>query len=75
MRRKSSSPFRLIPVSAAVAALLGPLPAWPVVVNWNGGSGFWDVGPWLPGAPATGDDVLIAVAGTNTVTYRTGTLS
>jgi len=46
------------------------------VVNWVGGTSFWDVAtnwgsnPLLPGAA---DDVFINVAGAQTVTYRSGT--
>jgi PEP-CTERM motif len=50
-------------------------PADAAVVNWIGGSSFWDLAtnwgsnPLLPG---TGADVVINVAGTQTVTHRSG---
>ncbi|HEY3634142.1 MAG TPA: hypothetical protein VGK95_03720 [Caldimonas sp.] len=50
-------------------------PADAAVVNWLGGSSFWDLAtnwgsnPLLPGA---GDDVVINVAGVQTVTHRSG---
>nr|HET7860632.1 choice-of-anchor D domain-containing protein [Caldimonas sp.] len=60
---------------AAFAVLLGA-PARAATVNWTGGSSFWDIvtnwssNPALPGA---GDDVVIDVAGTQTITHRSGT--
>jgi hypothetical protein len=53
-------------------ALTGPALGAPV--TWVGTTGFWDVGGnWNPGIPAAADQVTINVAGTQTVTHRTGT--
>ena len=59
---------------AIVAAGAGPADA--ATVNWVGGTSFWDIAtnwgsnPLLPGAL---DDVVINVAGAQTVTFRSGT--
>ena len=60
----------------AVLAVVGAGPAQAAVVNWIGGSSFWDLvtnwgsNPLLPGAA---DDVVINAPGAQTVTYRSGT--
>src|ERR1044071_2650284 len=47
--------------------------ALAIPVSWTDGTGFWDVaGNWSPGVPGPGDDVTINVAGSPTVTHRTG---
>jgi hypothetical protein len=75
MRRSFPPRPRLVALIAALAALAAG-PAQSAVVNWIGASSFWDLAtnwgsnPLLPGAA---DDVVINVAGAQTVTYRSGT--
>src|SRR6516164_6734251 len=63
-------------IAAAVAAL-GATPTHSATVSWIGGTSFWDlVANWNsnpPALPGSADDVLIDVAGVQTVTYRSGT--
>jgi len=58
----------------ACAALLINAPASAVTVSWVDGTGFWDiVANWSPSQlPSSGDDVVINVAGQQTITHRTG---
>ena len=73
MRRSFQRP-KMGVIAAAVALATGPSPS--AAVNWTGGTSFWDLAsnwssnPLLPGAA---DDVLIDVAGVQTVTHRSGT--
>lgn len=73
MRRSFQRP-KMGVIAAAVALATGP--SQSAVVGWTGGTSFWDLAtnwssnPLLPG-PA--DDVLIDVAGVQTVTHRSGT--
>ena len=66
---------RMGALAAAVAAL-ATTPTQSATVDWIGGSSFWDLvtnwssNPLLPGAA---DDVVIDVAGAQTVTHRSGT--
>ena len=63
-------------VIALTLAGAAAAPSDAAVVNWIGGSSFWDIAtnwgsnPLLPGAA---DDVVINVAGAQTVTHRSGT--
>src|SRR3982751_2620147 len=72
MRRSSQCVASIV---VAVAASASP-PTHAAVVNWIGGSSFWDIAtnwgsnPLLPGVA---DDVFINVAGVQTVTHRSGT--
>ena len=74
MRRSFQRP-RMGALAAAVAAL-ATSPTQSATVDWTGGSSFWDLAtnwssnPLLPGAA---DDVVIDVAGAQTVTHRSGT--
>ena len=77
MRRSIQRPGLV--ASVAVLAVLAAVvadPAESAGVNWVGGSSFWDLAtnwgsnPLLPGAA---DDVVINVAGAQTVTHRSGT--
>ncbi|MBC7733502.1 MAG: hypothetical protein H7306_16675, partial [Bacteriovorax sp.] len=73
---KSRNPsFSKTAIAVAVAALV--LPTQAATVSWTlAASGFWDTaGNWSTGAPQTGDDVVINVAGLQTITYRTGSLT
>jgi hypothetical protein len=75
MRRSLPPRPKLVALIAALAALAAG-PAQSAVVNWIGASSFWDLAtnwgsnPLLPGVA---DDVVINVAGAQTVTYRSGT--
>ncbi|MBL8699689.1 MAG: choice-of-anchor D domain-containing protein [Alphaproteobacteria bacterium] len=58
----------------ATTALTGLAGAAPV--TWVGTTGFWDVAAnWNPGVPGGADTVTIDVAGSQTVTHRTGSSS
>ena len=73
--RRSFQPPRLASITAALV-VVAAAPAQSAVVSWTGGTSFWDLvanwtsNPLLPGAA---DDVVIDVAGVQTITYRSGT--
>ena len=73
--RRSSKRTGLASLAAVLAAAVSA-PAEAAVINWLGGSSFWDIAtnwgsnPLLPGLA---DDVVINVAGAQTVTHRSGT--
>ncbi len=58
----------------ACAAVLYSASTPAVTVSWSNGTGFWDlVANWSPSQlPTSGDDVVINVAGQQTITHRTG---
>ena len=75
--RRSFQRHGLVSYVATLAiAVASAAPADAAVVNWLGGSSFWDIAtnwgsnPLLPGLA---DDVVINVAGAQTVTHRSGT--
>src|SRR4030095_15786425 len=74
--RRSFQRHGLVCGIAGVALATVAAPADAAVVNWTGGTSFWDIvtnwssNPSLPGAA---DDVVINVGQTQTVTYRSGT--
>ncbi|WP_150047917.1 choice-of-anchor D domain-containing protein [Methylomonas rhizoryzae] len=70
IRLHAFSPTQL---SAAILSLLSPGLAPAAQIDWTAGSGFWDVaGNWnsSPALPGATDDVIVDVAGTQTVTIR-----
>ena len=76
MRRSFQRPGLVSNIAALTLAFAAAAPVDAAVVDWIGGSSFWDIttywgsNPLLPGA---GDDVVIDVAGAQTVTHRSGT--
>jgi hypothetical protein len=73
MRRSFQRP-KMGVIAAAVALATGPSPS--AAVNWTGGTSFWDLATQLVVQPApagAADDVLVDVAGVQTVTHRSGT--
>jgi hypothetical protein len=72
--RRSSKRIGLASLAAALAAAVSS-PTQAAVVHWLGGSSFWDIAtnwgsnPLLPGLV---DDAVVNVAGTQTVTHRSG---
>ena len=74
MRRSFHRP-RLASIAAAVGVAFSPSTEG-AVVDWVGGSSFWDIATnWgsNPALPGSADDVRINVAGAQTVTHRSGT--
>ena len=73
-RSSDTGSCRTSPPSPSPLAAAAPADA--AVVNWLGGSSFWDIATnWgsNPLLPALADDVVINVAGAQTVTHRSGT--
>jgi hypothetical protein len=63
-------------ILASVFVAILAQPATAAVVNWTDGTGFWDVAAnWSsnPLLPGVADDVVINVAGVQTITHRSGT--
>jgi len=66
----------LVALALAAFAVITSAPARAATVNWLGGSSFWDIATnWgsNPALPGLADDVVIDVAGAQTVTHRSGT--
>jgi hypothetical protein len=73
MTRRTPALVRTAIAAAAIAALA---PSWAATDTWTfAGSGDWDVGSNWSSAPASGDAVVISIAGLNTITYQQDTLS
>ena len=73
MRRHLHGPA-IVLIAAAIVAGTGP--ARSATINWTGGTSFWDlVANWssTPLLPGAADDVVINVAGVQTITHRSGT--
>ena len=65
----------LVALAFAAFAVIASAPARAGTVNWLGGTSFWDIATnWSsnPALPGLGDDVVINVAGAQTVTHRSG---
>jgi len=70
----------LVALAFAAFAMITSAPASAATFNWAGGTSFWDiVTNWSsnppanpPALPGLGDDVVINLAGAQTVTHRLG---
>ena len=78
--RKYSQKIRLTAtataIAAAVIAAIGHSPTQAATVNWSGATSTWNIATnWSsnPALPGAADDVVINVAGVQTITHNSGT--
>jgi len=76
MRKSLQRPGLVANVVGLAIVVAAAPPADAAVVHWLGGTSFWDIATnWAsnPLLPGVADDVVIDVAGAQTVTHRSGT--